>query len=252
MAKHKDKNGGSVRDGREPEAEKKGAGPRTATPDQEIKRLQRAQRADKRRLRELEQRIKNRGDRIEDWRDLDASIERLDSRGVVKPWLVYVEAERADAAVGGLQGVDFVALCVAVLERETGIPQRNIFGCDHGPQGGSLPYCNDPVTPDRINALVAALKDPARRFAAMNGVGWTQLTWYEKVLRADALPGGAEDPVNQMRVGFGDLAVLIKDRGLTAGVKGYNGDGPAADAYAADVVGEKYPRWKTWDDKKSH
>jgi hypothetical protein len=39
-----------------------------------------------------------------------------------------------------------------------------------------------------------------------------------------------------MRVGFSHLAEAIRRSGLRAGVAAYNGSGPAAEAYAQEVI----------------
>lgn len=69
----------------------------------------------------------------------------------------------------------------------------------------------------------------------MQGCGVTQLTYY--TLQDEATRrGGLWKPLVQMQVGFGDLAALIRRDGLRMGVAGYNGEGPAADAYAQTVI----------------
>lgn len=145
-------------------------------------------------------------------------IEALKRHGVKQPDLVLSEAKRADLKP---------EYALAMLEKETGIPQRNVFGCDHGPQGGKPPYCGDAVTKERVAALRASGK--------MNGVGWTQLTWWEFVRDADNM-GGAHKPRFQMRVGFDVLATHIAQYGEWGGFRRYNGEGPAAEAYANAAV----------------
>src|SRR4051794_35266680 len=109
--------------------------------------------------------------------------ERLNGQGRV----IVEEARRA--------GLDLAVAC-ALVEQESG--GRNIFGCDHGDVGGQPPYCNQEVTQERVQALIAS--------PYSNGVGLTQLTYYAYVDEAEKL-GGAHIPANQCRVGFG----IIKD-----------------------------------------
>jgi hypothetical protein len=148
--------------------------------------------------------------------------EILKANNVRKPRAVVEEANRA-----GLP----LACGVAMLEKETGIPQRNIFGCDHGE---GVAFCHENVTEARVKALRASGKS--------NGVGWTQLTFPPFVEEADKL-GGAHKPRFQMRVGFKVLADHIRANGMQKGFARYNGSGPAAEAYGRDAVA-KTERWK--------
>lgn len=113
---------------------------------------------------------------------------------------------------------------VALLEKETGIPQKNIFGCDHGP---GKAFCHKEVRKGRVRRL---LDGPYA-----NGVGWTQLT-YKPFVRAANRMGGAHKPKYQMRVGFRLLSDLIKQHGVETGFARYNGSGPKAAAYGKDAV----------------
>lgn len=124
-----------------------------------------------------------------------------------------------------------VALVVAVLDQETGIKQRNIFGCDWGAQGGRPPYCQDRVTNRRVRKM--------QRSGKPNGVGWWQLTWPDFVKRAMAMRGGARRPHNQGVVGNNVLADDIRSAGsIWGGLRMYNG----SDAYANEVTG-RFHRW---------
>jgi hypothetical protein len=116
---------------------------------------------------------------------------------------------------------------LALLQKETGIPQRNVFGCDWGPQGGQPPYCGDVVTRERVRALLRSGKS--------NGVGWTQLTYRAFVIRAEKL-GGAHKPRYQMRVAFDVLSDLISAYGQYGGYRRYNGSGPEAERYAREAL----------------
>jgi hypothetical protein len=196
------------------------------TPEDKLEQKRRAQKQDRRLLDRVKDRLEDRAKAIAKLAARVRMANRLRRQDVRSPYMVLAECDRA-----GLPR----AIGLAMLERETGMPQRNIFGCDWGPQGGSPPYCGDAVTRDRVNAMQASGKP--------NGVGWTQLTWPAFVQRAEDM-GGAHLPKYQMRVGFGVLAALIDTHGLLAGVKAYNGTGPAADEYAHDVVHVKAPRWR--------
>jgi hypothetical protein len=139
----------------------------------------------------------------------------LQRHDVEKPSVVIEEARRA-----GLR-LDYA---LAMLEKETGIPQRNIFGCDHG---AGKAFCHEHVTEHRVKKLLDS--------GLANGVGWTQLTYRPFVIQAQSL-GGAHKPRNQMRVGFNVLADLIRANGPERGFARYNGSGPAADAYGREAV----------------
>lgn len=68
-----------------------------------------------------------------------------------------------------------------------------------------------------------------------NGCGLTQLT--SPSLQDEAMEaGGLWVPQHQMAVGLHDLHDLISEHGLGAGVAAYNGSGPAAAAYAKEVL----------------
>lgn len=145
----------------------------------------------------------------------DPIVKRLASWKVRKPGVVRDEARRA-----GLQ----LNHALAMLEKEAGIPQRNIFGCDYGP---GLLYCHAKVTKARVKALIAS--------GRAQGVGWTQLT-YQAFVQAAQDMGGAWKPRFQMREGFKILAGLLNAYGEEAGAARYNGTGPGADAYGRDFA----------------
>jgi hypothetical protein len=139
----------------------------------------------------------------------------LRDNNVVNPRVVVEEANRVKLAL---------RFALAMLEKETGIPQRNIFGCDHG-EGRA--FCHENVTEARVKAL--------RSSGLANGVGWTQITFPAFVVEADKL-GGAHKPRFQMRVGFGVLKGHMDRLGVQQGFRAYNGTGPAAEAYGRDAV----------------
>lgn len=132
-------------------------------------------------------------------------------------------------------GLD-LALACALVEQESG--GRNIFGCDHGPIGDSPPYCHQPVTKERVKALIDS--------PYMNGIGLTQITWWEFVLEAERM-GGADLPSVQCRFGFKLLKGYVDKYGLQAGAAAYNaGEGnrmSVFNTYGASVLA-KYQAWK--------
>lgn len=97
-----------------------------------------------------------------------------------------------------------LALACALVEQESG--GHNIFGIDHGSVGDVPPYSHHPVTKERVQRL----RDNGNYTHGMNGVGLTQITWWEFVERAERL-GGAHIPLNQCLVGF---KILVDYLGL--------------------------------------
>jgi hypothetical protein len=147
----------------------------------------------------------------------------LRDNGVLKPKVVVEEAERARLPLH---------MAVAMLEKETDIPQRNIFGCDHGT---GRAFCHENVTAVRVAAL--------RRSGLANGVGWTQITFPAFVEEADSL-GGAHKPRFQMRVGFKVLKDNMDRQGSAQqGFRAYNGSGRDAEKYGREAIGIA-KRWK--------
>jgi hypothetical protein len=147
----------------------------------------------------------------------------LGDNGVVKPKVVVEVAERARLPLH---------FALAMLEKETDIPQRNIFGCDHGP---GRAFCHENVTAARVAAL--------RRSGLANGVGWTQLTFRPFVEEADRL-GGAHKPRFQLRVGFKVLKENVDREGSPQqGFRAYNGSGEDAEKYGREAIAIAR-RWK--------
>jgi hypothetical protein len=140
---------------------------------------------------------------------------KLKRKGVRRPLLVIRESRRA-----GLK----VWEALALLEKETGIPQRNVFGCDHGPLKAC---CHERVTRRRVRRLL--------RGPYANGVGWTQLTYKPFVHEANS-EGGAHKPKAQMRVGFRILAAHKNAENLRYAYRRYNGSGDQAERYAAQAL----------------
>jgi hypothetical protein len=147
------------------------------------------------------------------------ALEVLQDHDVLKPRVVIEEAKRA-----GLP----LRYALAMLQKETGIPQHNIFGGDYGPAyKGRPPFYHDNVTEKRVKALLNQPKN--------NGVGWTQLTFRPFVVEAEKL-GGAHRPRFQMRVGFKVLEGLMDQFGPQQGFARYNGSGPAAQVYGQEAM----------------
>ena len=118
------------------------------------------------------------------------------------------------------------ALALALVQRESDF--RNCFG-------------NDPVDPPQLSGG-RVTRRRYRRYRTLRdaghgtqGVGLTQLTWRPFQDAADAR-GGCHRPSVQLRVGLGALAENIANRGERDGIAAYNGSGPRAQRYAADVL----------------
>lgn len=112
-------------------------------------------------------------------------------------------------------GINF-AEALVLLRKESG-GGRNVFGCDHGPQQGNVPYCGDKVTKKRVIALKES------KFA--NGVGPTQLTF------KPFLKGPVWRPYHNMVVGFTIFQGYRKDDTVWASAKRYNGGVVYADDF---------------------
>ncbi len=125
-------------------------------------------------------------------------------------------------------------LACAVLEKESSGGQ-NVFGHDgvanpiKSPQGGVLEVTKD---------LYLQYKEYRRKGMGMQGVGPTQLTWWELQDHADTR-GGCWDWMTNAVVGFEHLRDLVKRNGLRLGGAVFNG-GPhpnqTALGYGDDLV----------------
>lgn len=80
-----------------------------------------------------------------------------------------------------------------------------------------------------------------RGHTRMQGVGPLQLTWWATQDAADRL-GGCYVPRWNFRVGYVDLAGLMREFGHRDGIMRYNGSGAAAEKYAREVQ-EKADHW---------
>lgn len=112
----------------------------------------------------------------------------------------------------------------AFLQQEGG---RNVFGHDPTVFAGA-----GEVTRSKY----LAYKEVRERTGAMQGVGPMQLTWSTYQDQADRL-GGAWKPYPNMLVGFRRVAALHRATGSwTTAAHEYNGGGPMAAAYAAEMA----------------
>lgn len=119
-----------------------------------------------------------------------------------------------------------ISLGFALVEQESGF--HNIFGHDPTIYVGA-----GAVTKAKYLGYRAKRRSSGNRM--MQGVGPCQLTWWEYQDAADRL-GGCWIARYNIQLAFTHLGQLIDRHGLRAGVKAYNGSGPAADRYAARVL----------------
>src|SRR4051812_22741591 len=159
----------------------------------------------------------------------DTLIERLRAGGIVHPKVTVAEAQRA-----GLR----LAVACAMLEKETS-GGHNVFGHDPTIFVGA-----GKVT--KAKYLAYKQQRVASGNRRMQGVGPCQLTWYEFQDEADR-EGGCWRPEINIRIGFRRLAANIKLHGEADGARRYNGTGPAAEAYSADLL----RRAGLWDQRLS-
>jgi hypothetical protein len=125
-----------------------------------------------------------------------------------------------------------LSYALALCEKEGGF--KMVYGHDAvrnpAPKGGRVTARN-----------YRQYKTDRKRGLGMQGVGHTQLTWYELQDRADAL-GGCWKPYPNLVVGFSNLKRLINLHGKERGAAAYNGTGDAAEAYGRDFV-HKQEAW---------
>lgn len=129
------------------------------------------------------------------------------------------------------------ALAAAIVEKETG--GRNVVGHDRDSHG-RLIFPAKAGTVYVTEALYRSYKRArgAHGQGGMQGMGPMQLTWWELQDAADK-QGGCWVPRYNFRIGFRLLAALIETYGEFGGIKRYNGDGPAAEAYARDALAKR-------------
>jgi hypothetical protein len=138
-----------------------------------------------------------------------------------------------------------IALGFALVEQESSF--RNIFGSDpllkmrwQGPASYMflIGIMGERVTESRY----AKYKTLRKAGWGMQGVGLTQLTWYEFQDAADEI-GGCWKSEPQLQVGFQLVKSLMDQHGDHTGLARYNGYGPAAELYATSVLQRK-DRWQ--------
>jgi hypothetical protein len=147
----------------------------------------------------------------------------------------YIRARRAGARYARTivreakrEGVQ-LSLAFAVCEQESGF--RNVFGHDPTIFAGV-----GRVTRKKYLAYKAR-----RGTSRMQGVGPMQLTWWSTQDLADK-EGGCWKPRCNIRVGLRVLAQNVRAKGVHDGVAAYNGSGPDAQRYAAQVL-DRQERW---------
>ncbi len=124
------------------------------------------------------------------------------------------------------------------MEQESNF--KNIFGSDPVSNPYKTTSYADPMQVTKARYLDYKRLRPTK---GMQGVGLTQLTWWEFQDQADRL-GGCWRPSNQLRVGFGLLRSKMQSGGsVWKALKAYNGTGPSAERYA-DQVTNRYESWK--------
>ena len=160
-------------------------------------------------------------------------IARLRAGGIVVPKLCVAEAARA-----GLR----LELAAALLEKESG-GGHNVFGHDRDKSGKYIfPARDGTVKVTKELYLEYKRRRVASGDKAMQGVGPCQLTWFSFQDDADKLGGCWKAQLN-IRVGFGRLAGLVRAHGDSVGARMYNGSGPDAEKYSADLL-KRAAAWK--------
>lgn len=131
----------------------------------------------------------------------------------------------------------FLPIAVTLVQKESN--GRNVWGADPVATGGT--YVKRSVV---TREAYEAYREKRRAgLVGMQGVGPTQLTWWEFQDRADA-QGGCWDYRTNLRVGFQILADLQRQYGVREGFRRYNGSGPAAEKYADDAM-TRLASWTT-------
>lgn len=161
-------------------------------------------------------------------------ITRLRAGGIVAPKLCVAEAAKT-----GLR----LELAAALLEKESA-GGHNVFGHDRDRSGNYIfPARDGTVKVTKELYLEYKRRRVASGDKVMQGVGPCQLTWFSFQDDADKI-GGCWKPQLNMRVGFGRLAGLVRAHGDSVGARMYNGTGPDAEKYSADLL-KKAAAWKS-------
>lgn len=146
-----------------------------------------------------------------------ALIVRLRKLGCPYPIRLITEA--------GKTGLSVPLGCSLVVQ-ESG--WENVFGHDPPP----APFTGAGAVTEVKYHAYAAQRDQR---GIGQGVGVTQLTYPAYQVEADKI-GGCWIIACQLQIGFSILAEHVRTDGLHAGVAAYNGSGPAAEAYADEVI----------------
>lgn len=145
----------------------------------------------------------------------------LKNAGFVYPATMITEASRAGISL---------SLAAALMWQESS-GGHNVFGHDPTIFVGA-----GYVT--RLKYIAYKVRRRASGNRKMQGVGPAQLTWWAIQDRADAAGGCWRVHIN-MRIAFVLVKGLVKQYGFHAGVRRYNGSGPAAEKYANSVTALK-------------
>jgi uncharacterized protein YcbK (DUF882 family) len=150
---------------------------------------------------------------------VSTQLDQLRAGGILNPEVVIEEAKR--------EGVRLSLAC-ALLEKESA-GGKNVFGHDRG----TIFAGAGTVTRDKYTDYKRQ-RDANPRNRRMQGVGPAQLTWWELQNQADA-EGGCWQPRYNIRIGLRHLDDLMRRHGEPDGIRRYNGEGSAAEAYSRDV-----------------
>jgi hypothetical protein len=123
-----------------------------------------------------------------------------------------------------------ISLAAALVFHESGF--RKVWGHDPPPNGGRW---GGWVT--MLNYIAYKRRRGPGGRGGMQGCGETQLTWYAFQDEADRL-GGCWRARPNVLVGVGHAWTLVKRNGWHAGLRAYNGTGPAAEQYARTLRSE--------------
>lgn len=152
-----------------------------------------------------------------------SKVSVMRANGVVYPWRTYLAARAA--------GLPLAVACALLFQESDG--GHNVFGHDPTIFSGA-----GEVT----EAKYKAYKALRAKTGMMQGVGPTQLTWYEFQDRADR-EGGCWRPFVNMKVGFSIMTAYLKTYTLREAFARYNGSGPY-EAYATRTL-QRYTEWRS-------
>jgi hypothetical protein len=148
----------------------------------------------------------------------DGLVAALRAGGIVDPAATISAAKQA-----GLP----LPLACALLDKESD-GGHNVFG-----QQPTIFVGAGEVTQEKYDEYKRERVESGNRL--MQGVGPCQLTWWQFQDAADEA-GGCWQPEINMRIGFNQLAQLVRRYGEVDGTRRFNGSGPAAEEWGRDVV----------------